>query len=230
LDRFRHRGRFAGSNLPMMTHFTSFIRVTCSPVILVCTLALPLAAADSKRVPKDHAQTAVGGTAESRKLDLNTASEASLAAVPVIGQDGARAIIAARPFVSIDGLDRLQGLNAERLEQIRSRVAVSPATIPPEEAMKVLRGGVRKEMPRVTHTGTRPGVDVNSASLETLAALPNVGPELAKKIVSARPIKSLDQLEQIEGIDPEKLNEMGLVLVIKGAPSESKKKSATPDQ
>lgn len=213
----------------MMTHFTSLIRLTCSPLILACTLASPLMAADSKRAPDDH-KTDVGETADTRQLDLNTASEASLAAVSVIGPDGARAIIAARPFTSINGLDRLQGLNAERLEQIRARVTVSPATIPPKEAIEVLRGGVRKETPRVTHSGTRPAVDVNSASLETLAALPKVGPELAQKIVSARPFKSLDQFKKIAGIDPEKLNEMGLVLVIKRTPSGSKPKAATPEQ
>jgi DNA uptake protein ComE-like DNA-binding protein len=214
----------------MMTHFTAFIRLTCIPGMLGCILGSPLMAADSKRAPEDRGQTDVVATAETRKLDLNTATEESLAAVPVIGQDGARAIIAARPFISINGLDRLKGLNAERLEQIRSRVTVSPATIPREEAIEVLRGGVREETPRVTHSGTRPAADINSASLETLAALPKVGPELAQKIVAARPFKSLDQFKKFEGIDPERLNEMGLVLVIKRAPFESKPKATTPDQ
>ncbi len=214
----------------MITHFASLIRLTCSPVMLACTLASPLVAAGSKKAPDDHAQADVALTAEKRKLDLNTATEASLAAVPAIGQDGARAIIAARPFVSINGLDRLRGLTAERLEQIRTRVTVSPATIPPEAAIEVLQGGVREEMPRVTHTTNRPAADVNSASLETLAALPKVGPELAQKIVSARPFKSLDQLNKIEGIDPKRLNEMGLVLIIKRTPAEKKPKATTPDQ
>ncbi len=199
--------------------------------MLACTLASPLVAADSKQAPDDHAQADVAQTADERKLDLNTATEASLAVVPVIGQDGARAIIAARPFVSINGLDRLRGLSAERLEQIRTRVTVSPATIPSGEAIEVLQGGVREETPRVTHSRTRPAaVDVNSASLETLAALPKVGPELAQKIVSARPFKSLDQLNKIEGIDLKHLNEMGLVLIIKRTPVEKKPEATTPDQ
>jgi competence ComEA-like helix-hairpin-helix protein len=48
-------------------------------------------------------------------------------------------------------------------------------------------------------------VALNTASKEELDKLPGVGPALAKKIVAARPFKTLDDLRRVDGIGAEKL-------------------------
>lgn len=48
-------------------------------------------------------------------------------------------------------------------------------------------------------------LDLNTASLEQLEALPKVGPSLAKKIVEGRPYRSLADLDAVKGIGPSTL-------------------------
>ncbi len=146
---------------------------------------------------------------EAKKLDLNTASARALSAVPDIGADGAQAIIAARPFTTIDDLSRLKGLSAERLEQIRAKVKVAPEAIPRDAAEKATRGGAK-----VPAKGDSPQLNINTASYEALAALPSVGPDIANAIIAARPFTSLDELSRIKGISAERLEQLRLHLTI----------------
>ncbi|MEW6420864.1 MAG: ComEA family DNA-binding protein [Deinococcota bacterium] len=48
-------------------------------------------------------------------------------------------------------------------------------------------------------------VNLNSASLEELEALPKVGPALAARIVAGRPYRSLADLDRVKGIGPSTL-------------------------
>lgn len=43
-------------------------------------------------------------------------------------------------------------------------------------------------------------IDLNTASLEQIKSLPNIGDKLAKKIVDNRPYKSIWDLQRIDGI------------------------------
>jgi DNA uptake protein ComE-like DNA-binding protein len=81
------------------------------------------ASEDAVHVPGDMSRPIASGK---KKADLNTANLKTLAAVPSIGPELAPAIIAARPFASVDELNRVPGINAERLEQIRADVSVTP--------------------------------------------------------------------------------------------------------
>ncbi len=45
-------------------------------------------------------------------------------------------------------------------------------------------------------------VNLNSASLEQLEALPKVGPALASRIVAGRPYRSLADLDRVKGVGP----------------------------
>lgn len=54
---------------------------------------------------------------------------------------------------------------------------------------------------------TRP-VDVNRDTLEQIATLPEVGPEIAKRIVEGRPYSNADDLLKVKGIGPKTLEKM----------------------
>lgn len=55
---------------------------------------------------------------------------------------------------------------------------------------------------------TSNAVNLNTASLEELQSLPHIGPERARLVIEMRPITSLDQLREIEGIGPARLEEI----------------------
>lgn len=48
-------------------------------------------------------------------------------------------------------------------------------------------------------------VDLNTASLEALQAIPHLGPERARAVVAMRPIRELEALRDIDGIGPRRL-------------------------
>ncbi|MEM6446821.1 MAG: phospholipase D-like domain-containing protein [Cyanobacteria bacterium P01_D01_bin.123] len=51
-------------------------------------------------------------------------------------------------------------------------------------------------------------VNLNTATTDELATLPGIGPTLAARIIDARPIRSLRDLDDIEGIGPAKLENL----------------------
>ena len=54
-----------------------------------------------------------------RLININTATQAELEALPGIGPVIARRIIEGRPYRSVDDLDRVNGIGKKRLEAIR---------------------------------------------------------------------------------------------------------------
>lgn len=144
-------------------------------------------------------------------IDINTANRATLEAHPLIGRDAAKAIVAARPFASLDDLSRLQGISAERLEQIRM-VAFIPAPM--------------IESPAPDRSGPEHGkVDVNTADRATLEAIPAIGPDLAPVIIAARPFARIDDLDRIQGISAERLELVRNALTVATPKMETRQKS-----
>lgn len=61
------------------------------------------------------------------RVDVNRASPAELASLPGIGPSKAEAIIAERekkPFTSVDDLERVRGIGARTVEDLREKVTV----------------------------------------------------------------------------------------------------------
>ena len=57
-------------------------------------------------------------------------------------------------------------------------------------------------------------IDVNTADQKTLESLPGIGPEIAREIIAERPFKSIDDLDRVRGIGPERLEQLrGEVIV-----------------
>ncbi len=51
-------------------------------------------------------------------------------------------------------------------------------------------------------------MDINTASLEELDKIKHIGPVRAAALVELRPFRSVDDMERIKGIGPQKLREI----------------------
>ncbi|MDB4979720.1 MAG: hypothetical protein JWM82_472, partial [Myxococcales bacterium] len=90
---------------------------------LVVAVALSLAAASVARA--DGAPL----------VDLNTASEAALTELPGVGPATAKAIVAGRPFASVDDLAKVKGIGPAKLAALRGKVSVGGAAAKPAPSM-----------------------------------------------------------------------------------------------
>jgi len=78
------------------------------------------------RLPRSFALLRVlGGFSYLHKIDLNTADTAALQRLPGVDAATAKAIIAARPFKSVDDLSRVKEVGEARLMMIKSQLMVS---------------------------------------------------------------------------------------------------------
>ncbi|MBO6937139.1 MAG: helix-hairpin-helix domain-containing protein [Deltaproteobacteria bacterium] len=77
---------------------------------------------------------------EGRPIDVNHASQADLELLPRVGPAIAGRIVAARPFTSIEDLQRVRGIGPRTVERLRSMIVVhqegdeSAATLAPAPA------------------------------------------------------------------------------------------------
>ncbi len=90
-------------------------------------VASALVAAAGQAAAAPSAAPAAPVVESSGKVDVNSASAEELASLPGIGASKAAAIIAERekkPFSSVDDLERVRGIGARTVEDLRSKVSV----------------------------------------------------------------------------------------------------------
>jgi len=151
------------------------------------------------------------------RIDVDRASAAELARLPRVGLALAKRIVADReahgPFGGPAGLDRVSGVGPGLLAALGPHLAFSgPSADPPRLPITPSQPGP-PSLP-----GGSPVVDLNSADVASLDALPGVGQARALAVVRYReangPFRAVQDLAQVPGFGPGALKRLqGLVRV-----------------
>jgi DNA uptake protein ComE-like DNA-binding protein len=158
-----------------------------------------------------QASPALAAKSKAAKVNLNTASQQELEALPGVGEAMAKKIIAARPYASVEELSTKAGVPASTVQKLKGHVTAGSASSPPASEKVATNSNAKKSTaptkaeattgPRasasVASSTTHKHVDVNTATLQELEAVPGIGEATAKKIVAGRPYASLSELSRV---------------------------------
>jgi DNA uptake protein ComE-like DNA-binding protein len=178
--------------------------------------APPPAAAQAKSASSSSSSSS------SATVDLNTASQKDLEALPGVGAATAKKIIASRPYSSVADLSKA-GVSASTIQKISPMVTVSAsrsssASAPSSASSSApARGGAATGAP----------VDLNSASQKDLEALPGVGAATAKKIIAGRPYSSVGDLSRA-GVSQGTITKISSMVTVSGGRTASSSAPVPP--
>ncbi len=158
-------------------------------------------------------------------VDINTATQAQLEAVKGIGPATAKKIVDNRPYASLDDLKKA-GLSAKEITKFKPFLTVPGAATPaapaaaaaPKSAKTIQPGAAKPAKEAKAPPAPTTPVDLNTADLKALEALPGVGPATAKKIIAARPFQSVDDLSKIKGMTKTKIAALKDKVTVGAAP------------
>jgi competence protein ComEA len=152
-------------------------------------------------------------------VDINTADQKALESLPGVGKATAKAIIAGRPYKSVDDLKRVKGMSDKKIKAIKDKVTVSgsaapaaPATekktavdekkVADKAATAAPKDKTVKTKSSKTSSKLAPGqtVNINTASQAQIEALPGIGPKKAQAIINGRPYDKPEDIMKVKGI------------------------------
>lgn len=158
------------------------------------------------------------------RIDPNRADRADWDRLPRIGPRTAEAILAVRgsrgPFRSPEDLLAVRGIGPKTLEKIRPWLDWGPAGTPATStASRGWKGG---------------GGDLNRVGVEELAALPGIGPHLARKIERERRrlggFRTWADVLAVDGIGPSRLRVLQNAMRLADWRAPSATDDGTPDE
>lgn len=196
--------RYAVSHFPVLRpHNTErstpmlnpFIKSRLTSLPLAATVVLLAAAAVHGQVASQTPGPKAKAAAKAA-LDLNSATAEQLQELPGVGEAIARKIISGRPYSTVDGLAK-SGVPARTIAAIRSMVRVAAPAAKANAPAKSKAKAAPAPAPAEKVAGK---VNINTAEISELEALPGVGTMIAKAIVAGRPWKSVDDLVKIRGV------------------------------
>jgi competence protein ComEA len=142
-------------------------------------------------------------------IDINSADQKALESLPGIGKSTAKAIIAGRPFNSIDDLKRVKGMTDKKIQAIRDKVTVGgavasapPAAAPQKASPASPAQKPTSDKPSKATSKLAPGqrININTATQQEIEALPAIGPAKAKAIIAGRPYTKIEDIMKVKGI------------------------------
>jgi competence protein ComEA len=148
------------------------------------------------------------------RIDADRATPAELARLPRVGLALAKTIVADRDakgtFGSLEGLDRVPGIGPGLLAAIGPYVTFSRPAAP---SFAPASGQFARPPPPPRGGSAEPGtggrsspVNLNTATLSELDALPGIGPARAAAILQEReargPFASVEELSRVPGLGP----------------------------
>lgn len=139
-------------------------------------------------------------------VNINTASQSELTALPGIGDTKALAIVEYRnangAFASCDDLSKIKGIGPSTLEKLKPECSTGDGTVAPASTNSASTGSTSTP---ATSTGSG-SININTADGKTLEKFNGVGPSTAQKIIDYRTANgnfaSCDDLSKVAGIGP----------------------------
>ena len=142
---------------------------------------------------------------KSKKIDLNSATQAELEGLKGVGPALAKKIMAARPFNSIDDLKSVSGIGQATFDDLKDLVTVK--AVKAAAATEAKSGTKAKKEAKEGEEGEESKlINLNTADKKTLEGLAGVGSAMATKIIAARPFKSIKDLTKIKGFSQKKFD------------------------
>ena len=138
----------------------------------------------------------LGTTLVQAKVNINTATDAELQSLPGVGPAKAKAIIAGRPYASIEGITKVRGVGSKTLEKWRDLITIEGET--------VVTGKTKAAIAAPLAPGEK--ININTASASELQSLRGVGPAMAKAIIAGRPYASIEELTKVKRVGSKTLN------------------------
>ena len=201
----------AGLSSKQITEFKSFLVAKPAPGAPAAA-TVPKSAKTSQPGAAKPVKEAKAPPAGGTPVDLNTADQKAIEALPGVGPTLAKRIMEARPFQSLDDLSKIKGMTKTKVAALKDKVTVGPAApaapapaaqkpVPaPAPAAGPQPATAAKEKAEASKLAPGERININTATAEELDKLPDIGPVKAQAIIEGRPYKTPEDIMKVRGI------------------------------